>query len=97
MGGCHGPFHEVIGGFDDVDRHLVVILERLLGIGCERFHLPGAIKRGSSRTRSEIETALVNDAEEAPLTRQSIPAEHCAARQTIEISELVHDEFFVPV
>jgi hypothetical protein len=40
---------------------------------------------------------MVNNAEEVPLTCESITTEHRATAQTIEPSELIQDELFVVV
>jgi hypothetical protein len=39
----------------------------------------------------------VNDAEELSLKRESVTAEHRAARQILEIGKLIQHELFVPV
>jgi len=94
VGRCPGPLHESVGGFDNVDRHLIVILERLTGVGREGFHVIHAITWSGGRIGPEIEAAFVNDAEEPSLKRQSIAAKHGTATQTIELGKLVQDELF---
>ena len=94
VGRCQGPLHESVGGFDNVDRHLIVILERLTGVGRKGFHVMHAITGSGGRIGPEIEAAFVNDAEEPSLKRQSIAAEHGTATQTIELGKLVQDELF---
>ena len=66
VGRCHGSLHESVGGFDNVDRHLVVILERLASVGLEGFHAMNTITWSGGRIGPEIEAAFVNDAEEPP-------------------------------
>lgn len=89
MGGCFGPRHKVFCGFDNTDRHLVVILERPASGGLEGFHALGAIPWSGGWIRPEIEATFVNDAEKPPVKREPIPTEHGAAGQPIETIELI--------
>ena len=91
----HSPLRQIFRRFDDLDRHLVIMLECLTRIGLEGLHLFGTIDRYGGRMSFEVEPASVDDAEESSPEREPMSTEHGAASQSMEISQLIQDEILV--
>ena len=92
VAGLPSPYRQLSRIFQDVHRDFVIGLESFFGVGSEWFHFPLAILCRRSLIRLEIEPALLDDAEEHPITLQPISAEHGAASQILKIAELIQHE-----
>ena len=83
------PSRELVQIFDDVHRHFVVGLERLFGVRSERFHAVNFVGGNSRRRDFEVESPLVNDAEERAPFIESVSAEHGTAGDASQIHQLI--------
>lgn len=92
MCGLTSPSIELVRVFQDLDRNLVVIFESLSGRGREWLTSSGVVEGCSHLICFEVESALVNDAEEGVLSVQPVSTEHGAAGYAVQITELIHHE-----
>src|SRR5215510_13256702 len=92
VAGLTSPDRQLSRIFQDTHRDFIVVLEGLFGVGSEWLHLTLAISWCRGRIRFEIEPALLDDAEEHPITVQPISAEHGAASQVLQIAKLIQHE-----
>ena len=79
--GLRSPRGKVIRRFQDLDRNLIIIFERLSGTGLEWLHAPVAVAWCGRRIGFEVEPASVDDAEKCFALIQPVSAEHGAVGQ----------------
>jgi hypothetical protein len=95
--GLRGPGSEVFGRFQDLDRHFVIIFQRLFGIGLEGLHASVSVKTHCGLIGFEEEPGPMNNAEEYAVSIKPISPEHGAAGEAAEIGQLIQDEVFETV
>jgi hypothetical protein len=88
------PGRKLIRIFNDIDRNLIVALERLLGVGPKRFHPALAIFDNRRVIDFEKQAALVNDAKESFVLIQPEAAEHPPRFEIIQVSKLIENKIF---
>jgi len=83
------PLHQVVSVFDYFHWHLMVALERLLGVGPKRFHLALSIFRDGRFVDFKIQTALVDNAEKCFVLIKAVAAEHAPRLDIVQIAQLI--------